>query len=358
MRGYIFLIVLGLFLAGCTQPTPPVNDTNGSQTPPVEECIGPVCGVDGNTYATDCEAGLAGVEVDYRGECMPGEACTDSDGGMEPEIFGTAQKGAGSSPDSCDADGKLLEYSCGDAGIMQTAYDCGENRSCSEGRCVTEEPQPPPENETPPAGCQGPSEADVLVASTTTVGGTVYKDECIEFMVVKDYYCKGGKVEAINHECPAGYGCNMGKCEYQTFSCSETDGGMDPAVKGRTLVIKGMNVPFDEIDVCVDTATLKENFCNADGTGSSEEIDCGSGNKCYLGKCVDSDCSETDDGMDIYKKGTTTMDEEEYEDYCLDDYEIREYYCYGDEIKDKLAMCGQGYICSHNMDKCIEGSID
>ncbi|MFH0738084.1 MAG: hypothetical protein V1827_05375 [Candidatus Micrarchaeota archaeon] len=358
MRGYIFVIALGLLFFGCTQPAPPENLTNDSVSPPIEECIGPVCGIDGNTYGTDCEAELAGIEVDYRGECMISDTCTDSDGGMEPDIPGTAQKGDGSSADGCDADGALLEYSCVDGAITQTVYDCGENRSCSEGACVAKEPEPPPENDTPPAGCQGPTEADILVASTTSLGAATYKDECIEFMVVKDYYCKNGKVEAINHECPAGYGCNQGKCEYQPFSCSETDGGMDPAVKGRTLVTKGLSVPLDETDECVDLATLKENFCNEDGTGSSQEVDCGSGSKCYLGKCVDSDCSETDDGLDIYEKGTTTMDDEEYEDYCLDDHEIREYYCYGDEIKDKLVMCGQDYICSHNMDKCIEGSIE
>ena len=37
----------------------------------------PVCGCDEVTYANECDAAMAGVNVDYVGDCLPPE-CTDN----------------------------------------------------------------------------------------------------------------------------------------------------------------------------------------------------------------------------------------------------------------------------------------
>ena len=358
MRGYIILVLIGILVAGCAQPD--VQDTDidgGVTTEPIEECIGPVCGVDGKTYGSDCEADLAEVDIDYMGECLILETCTDSDGGMEVTIAGTVEMGDDSYDDYCE-NNTLQEYNCVDNFVVLIPFDCTEDKECLDGKCVAPEPE---ENETieePQTGCEGPYDADIFTQANVTFNGTVYTDECIEFDVVKDYLCKEDVMETINNECPSGYGCNQGVCEEQPFICSEDDFGNDTTTRSRTLVTRGMDILFDNADECLDIAILREHYCALNGTAVTEEITAPSGKKCISGKFIDSKCSETDGGLDIYERGVTTASGEEEEDDCITDYEIREYYCYGDEIYSKITHCGDGYICSNSNNKCVEGSID
>ncbi|MEW6722591.1 MAG: hypothetical protein AB1324_04990, partial [Candidatus Micrarchaeota archaeon] len=89
-------------------------------------------------------------------------------------------------------------------------------------------------------------------------------------------------------------------------------------------------------------------------------MECGSGLKCDAGRCIESDCTETDDGFDIFNKGVSReveQDDDEFStDECQDDYELREYFCYGDDVTSDDVLCPKGYICRN--DKCVEGSIE
>ena len=360
MRGYLLvLLTLGLLLAGCSQQPPAGNETNGTNvTPPVKNCTGPVCGSDLITYATDCEAELADVSILYSGECVIEENCTDSDGGLNASVSGTAVKGNESGEDYCVDAESLMEYSCADNAISSATMQCAQGEICRDGAC---EAAPPPEPEPQPnitAGCVGPGQEDIYKKENVTMNGTAYTDYCIEFQVVKGYYCEGDKLQSISHECPAGYGCVAGQCEYQKFECTDSDGGKNLTKDGNVVVVHGINTVFKNSDECVDKVILKEYFCNENGSASYEEIDCGSGLKCLSGKCVKSMCNETDGGLNIYKRGVTTVSGEDYEDECLSDYDLQEYYCQGDEVTSDVERCPKGYICNRDMHRCNEGSID
>jgi hypothetical protein len=69
--------------------TPPFDPTPTAVAAQPEECTCddisvPVCGIDGGTYPSDCEAGCAGVQIDHWGPCLgdddpPGDGCDDDD---------------------------------------------------------------------------------------------------------------------------------------------------------------------------------------------------------------------------------------------------------------------------------------
>lgn len=358
MRGTILLLMaLGLIAAGCFgQPEPVENQTNltnvsDNETNDTTLCTGPVCGADGYTYATDCEAMEAEVTIAYTGECEV-ISCVDTDDGVDPEKTGTASKGDESHTDYCIDSEQLVEYACLDDDIELATLSCGEGKECKEGRCVeTGEPEEP---EIEP-GCIGPQQPDMLTKGTVVMNGTTYVDTCIDYTTVKDYYCEDNELHSINNQCPPGYGCNQGQCEEQTYACTETDGGKDLFNRGKTIVTRGIITTFSDLDECVDFTMLKEHYCLENGTSKTEDLECGSGYKCVTGVCVESACTETDGGFDIYTVGVTTDREDEEEDKCLDDYHVREYFCEGDDMEYQDKHCGPGYICNNG--KCTEGSI-
>jgi hypothetical protein len=357
MRGTILLLVtMSLLFSGCAGEPEPVDNVTDVTPPDITNdtepvCLGPVCGADGNTYETDCAATDAGIAVLYNGTCVVEEECEDTDGGIVLDVAGTVTKGNDSYDDYCVDSDQLVEYACLDDDMEMATFSCGEGKECKDGECVeTQEPEPEPE-----LGCVGPLEPNIDLPSTTSFNGTVYADTCVDMQTVKDYYCRDGELQSINNQCPPGHMCTNGKCVELVYSCTDSDNGSNIMERGRTIGMKGYITIFDKWDSCVDEGMVQEHSCLENDTGKTEDIECGSGYKCSGDRCVESKCSETDGGFDIYKGGTTKDRDDEKDDNCLTDYKLKEYYCYGDEIKSKEKRCPEDYICLD--DRCVVGSI-
>lgn len=359
MRGMLFLLV-AIAACGCLmQPYSGVevknvsNNTSAVQPPPQPACLGPVCGADGLTYDTDCEAYNARVAIAYVGECLPPEPpCNDSDGGVALASAGTVAKGNETHADYCLDQSQLVEYSCLEGKITMATVQCGEGKECAEGMCA---------NRTSPARndslqpCLGISEPDIYIRQSVAWNGTNYSDVCVDFRTVKDYFCRGQELASINHQCEPGYGCTNGQCNQFVLSCSDTDGGNDTTARGKVTGVRGLATVSEDFDSCADVQFIREYLCLENGSVAYSEFSCGSGKKCSDGKCVWSACTETDGGKDAFSAGTVTLDNEDHEDSCDDRRLLREFYCFGDGKREEIIACPQGHICNNG--KCVEGSV-
>ena len=346
----IVLILTAVLLLGCTASEEPQEPAPIVQEPPDEVplCSGPVCGSDGITYETDCDALDAAVQSFTIGECPEiEEPCNETDGGIESSVFGSVAKGNVSYDDFCEDSSILIEYTCVENEIKNSSISC--TGMCVDGECIELEPEV---NDT----CMGPLEKNIYVTDTVTVTGVNYTDVCVDFKTVKDFYCKDNNVTAANTNCEPGERCDGGKCVALETVCTETDDGKDVYLKGKTTQYLGLSTTFNEWDDCDDQGTVIEHYCDENATAVTEYIVCESGYKCAAGKCVKGSCSDSDEGHNIFRKGTTRIDDKEYRDNCLSDYKLREYYCYGDDVEVDDLTCPEGYICDN--DRCVEGYIN
>jgi len=206
--------------------------------------------------------------------------------------------------------------------------------------------QPQPENNGPDEKmCEGPTEPDILTASSVKYGGEVYADQCVQWNTIKEYYCRDGEVKNGNLNCPPGYWCKNGACIEFVGSCTDSDGN-DTQKRGYVSVVVSPFSSETEHDECEDGATVREWVCN-ESQGFALLLECGSGFKCAEGKCVRSKCKDTDNGIEPKVYGEIGNELETAHDSCIDDEVLREYYCYGDSIKYKDITCA---------DKCIDDS--
>jgi hypothetical protein len=101
-------------------------------------------------------------------------------------------------------------------------------------------------------------------------------------------------------------------------------------------------------DTCNDSTSIKEYFCEGK-EAKSMRVSCPAEYMCSNGKCIQSPCSESDDGMDPDMKGTSTAGSDSSTDSCEEDGSLNEYYCEGGKVQLKTVDCPTGQ-------KCIDGA--
>jgi hypothetical protein len=331
------------------------NETNqtvdtqpvGVPTPPVQtECYGPVCGSDNHQYATNCDAIRAGVEIAINGTCLEvAPTCVDSDNGLDAFSFGRISKSNTTYSDTCLNENSVLEYTCINNEIANATIQCSGGMNCQAGICRNVTTQN--NSTTPPVqtGCVGPNQPNITVSSHATFNGVTYSDSCVDYRTVKDYYCQNGVLRNQNENCPAGQGCVNGACAELQSYCRDTDGGIETLTKGKTSVSRGPIRSGDVEDECLDSATIREQYCLENGSAAYTDVSCGNGRKCDEGRCTRSACTETDDGKNYYQRGTTTSNDILHTDQCTSERDLLEYFCEGDNYAEFEYHCTDGKIC-------------
>ncbi len=368
MRGMLILVLAGIImLAGCAGQQPPApnasNNTTNVTPPVVAQCSGPVCGMDGKTYPTDCDASIANVSVNFTGECPPEPQCIASVEGIKLDVVGTVVKGQDRRTDKCLNSSTVAKFNCDNNSIVEIDLPCGDNKTCSNGACIALPPQPPANNTTNvtppiPSGCVGPSQPDFTSGSNITYNGVAYNATCNDIRTAKAFYCSNNTMQLALQSCDSGYACDRGVCKLQQYICTDSDHGTNLTVVGRTTVSTGFNTIFDKTDECKDDQILKEYDCSANGSGVENDIWCPINTKCAFGVCVKSNCNETVAWNDTSTGGVTisSSDNIKHFDYCIDDRSLFKYFCYGDSVDSRTITCPAGYICNLDTNGCIPGS--
>ncbi|MDD5172490.1 MAG: hypothetical protein PHF60_05660 [Candidatus ainarchaeum sp.] len=132
-------------------------------------------------------------------------------------------------------------------------------------------------------------------------------------------------------------------------SCSDSDGGDNPNTKGSVVVGTGVYE-----DSCESGASVREYYCEG-ATMKSDVEACAPGYTCSSGACILKPpsnvthaihlCTETDEGDDIWTAGTLIYEGANYSDACQGVYNILEYYCENDSMRQKSVGCGTGSKC-------------
>ena len=329
MRAYIILgILLGIILiSGCL----------GAECPDDNK---PVCGANGVTYKNACLAAKANVNVASQGACkvcsdsdggrdifqasgatdatgsysdkcagdrsveerycdggsvlsavLPcpegyaceGGACVsvpclDSDGGLNEDVKGAVTSGGATVQDSCASAEAVSEYYCDNGKAASKDIICGTGMACSGGQCVK-------------AQCTDSDGKSTATKGTAKSGSQTLNDACADANSVTEYFCESDQLKSEKIACASGFGCQDGKCVQNL--CADSDGGKNAQVKGTATY--GTTTLTDS---CYSSSAVLEHFCATDTSTGSEQMNCGSGNECFDGRCRPVQCTVNQTNID------------------------------------------------------------
>ena len=187
--------------------------------------------------------------------------------------------------------------------------------------------------------------------------------ETIKGLAIAPYYAHGyvEYVSLAHDRDSCGFdikGCSCDDDFECQDSCTDTDGGEKYYEKGS--ITGSMPEGFISEDKCiVPEGRLREVVC-IDNYGSAKLYDCPHG--CENGKCIqeNTECMDTDEGLDYNVKGTVTDSSGKYTDKCIDTREgpmLVEYTCKDNAVKGEQHLCSgtcQDGECVQENTKCMD----
>lgn len=269
-----------------------------------------------------------------RDDSTPATVCTDSDNGKNTLAFGWVTYKNQAYYDQCSGQEFVVETYCSNNAYVSETIACPANHVCRNGRC-----EPQKDDIISPTCSDSDDGQDIYTKGFARDSlGTTKTDSCYGEFGVREAYCSGGLAYVAELYCPPGYACADGKC---TITCTDSDGGNTPAVKG--IVMFGKN---RFTDVCSEFTYLTEYYCSSTHSYTFQMHTAGTFEECWDGRiisgvhCVDPDA----ESEDVFRQTTVTRGHQSIADQCIGD-SVREYYCLGNQITHKDVKCNKG--CSN-----------
>jgi hypothetical protein len=214
----------------------------------------------------------------------------------------------------------------------------------------------PPENQN----CvDTDSGKNTLENGTVVLGSESKTDSCASETFIVEYYCQNNMIVNESIECPQNHICMDGKCTIEPEvvpMCTDSD-GRDELTSG--FVNYSGKVYNDE---CVMIDQVKEYYCINDSLSHSNYI-CDPGFQCIDGACIEmpTNCTDSDLGKDESKKGMVSITKgftlfTKESDYCVDENNVREFYCDNSTLGSQIIKCGEDHGCTNGA--CIYQSCE
>ncbi|MCI0503552.1 hypothetical protein L0Y65_02465 [Candidatus Micrarchaeota archaeon] len=134
-------------------------------------------------------------------------------------------------------------------------------------------------------------------------------------------------------------------------ACKDTDGGKNATVRGTVTSASG-----NYTDSCVVFESVEEYYCFG-AIAQKTTLQCPEGHECHMGACVvkmppipEPDCQDSD-GKDVYTKGAINASGNVFEDSCIDNKKVKEFYC-DQGARSEETDCPGGYECDTG--RCVK----
>jgi len=235
------------------------------------------------------------------------DKCVDSDGGDEPYVQGAAAQHGLTHSDYCSSGKILKEAICTNNEWSYIDEDCTDGGGvsvtacCRGGRCVDD--------------CKGScidrdgldifKESDAYFAGES---GSQLRDTCEGLGAVSEAYCPDPYLhpQRVTLSCPPNMYCDQGRCAEKSRTCTDSDGGDVPKIKGQvdiTYLDGGAPYTTNYSDECVNgNRSVLERTCGADSQLVSVQHYCDESGRCEDGQCMPPryTCTDLDGGKDLH----------------------------------------------------------